>query len=106
MKFYETVFEVTLERNALGPLEMAWFPMAPDSYGSAGSLVKHDAYKPSTDGVLVYFTAKSGDVATELARVEAAGGKVLQGKKEIGEHGFIGLMLDTEGNRIGIHSRK
>jgi predicted enzyme related to lactoylglutathione lyase len=73
-----------------------------------GSLVDNqEFYKPSTDGVLVYFTAHSGDLANELAKVETAGGKVLQQKTLITEDvGYMGLFIDSEGNRIAMHSRK
>lgn len=76
--------------------------------GAGGCLIHHpDYYVPSKDGVVIYFTAWSGDAAIELSRVEAAGGKVLQEKKMISpEHGFMGLILDTEGNRIAVHSRR
>ena len=107
MKFYETVFEFELSRNQMGPLAMAWFPWVDKGTGSGGSLVCYPGqYTPSGDGTLVYFTAWSGDVAVELARVEAAGGNVLMEKKEISpEHGYMALFLDTEGNRIALHSR-
>ena len=105
--FYEQVLDLKLDRNQMGPLDMAWFPYVPEGYGSGGSLVLHpDYYKPSTDGVLIYLTAHSGDLANELSRVEAAGGKILQGKKQISEeHGFMALIIDSEGNRIALHSR-
>lgn len=107
VRFYEAVLAIKLERHLLGPLEMAWFPTVAGGTGSAGTLVRHEAYyKPSADGVLLYFTAKSGDVANELARVEAAGGKILAPKKLISpEYGHMALILDTEGNRIALHSR-
>jgi len=76
MKFYKTVFDFKLERQNLGELDMAWFPFA-DVPGSPGSLVYHkDFYKPSSDGVLIYFTSQSGDLNNELAKVEKASGKV------------------------------
>jgi predicted enzyme related to lactoylglutathione lyase len=63
-------------------------------------------YKPSTEGTLVYFTAHSGDLSNELGRVEEAGGKVIQDKTLISEDvGYMALFLDTEGNRIALHSR-
>ncbi len=106
MKFYETVLGVTLSRNQVGEIDMAWFPMV-EGKGAAGSLVAHpEWYKPSAEGVLVYFTAYSGDLDHELARVEAAGGKVLVPKKSIGEYGNMAVVLDTEGNRIALHSTK
>jgi len=107
IKFYEKVFEFNLDRNQMGPLDMAWFPYAPEGLGSGGSLVHFPAaYKPSTDGVLVYLTAHSGDLTNELSRIEKAGGKVLQKKTQISEeHGYMALFTDSEGNRIALHSR-
>jgi hypothetical protein len=107
IKFYETVFAFKLDRNKMGPLDMAWFPWVSEGLGSGGSLVHFPAaYKPSTDGVLVYFTAQSGDLANELSRIEPAGGQVLQGKTQISEeHGYMALFIDSEGNRVALHSR-
>ena len=105
--FYETVFEVGIQVHQIGELEMGWFPMADGKKGAAGSLVKHpDFYHPSsTAGVVIYFSCK--DVAVSLERVSRAGGTVLQPKKAVGEgYGYMGLFLDTEGNRIALHSQK
>lgn len=106
--FYEAVFGFELSRHQLGPLDMAWFPWVDNSIGSGASLVYHqDFYKPSSDGIVVYFTAFSGDLDNELGRVEAAGGKVIMQKKQISpEHGYMGVFIDTEGNRIALHSRE
>ncbi|MHC1774117.1 MAG: VOC family protein [Lentimicrobium sp.] len=108
MKFYETVLDLKLERNQLDGFDMAWFPWEEKGLGCPGSLVCNPGfYKPSADGTLVYFTPRSGDLAIELSRVEGAGGKVLMPKKLIAEEiGYMGLFLDTEGNRVAIHSRK
>lgn len=107
IKFYENVLDVKLDRNQMGPLDMAWFPMTDESYGSTGSLVCHpEFYKPSADGVVIYFTAHSGDLNNELSRVEEAGGKVLQQKTKISdEYGFMALIIDSEGNRVALHSQ-
>jgi predicted enzyme related to lactoylglutathione lyase len=92
----------------MGPEDMAWFPWVEKGMGASGSLVHHpEYYKPSADGVIIYFTAFSGDLSIEISRVEAAGGKVLQEKKLITEEiGYMGLFIDSEGNRIALHSRK
>ena len=107
IKFYENVFGFKLDRNQMGPFDMAWFPWVENGFGSGGSLVFYpDAYKPSTEGTLVYFTAHSGDLNNELSKIEAAGGKILQEKTLISEeHGYMALFLDSEGNRIALHSR-
>lgn len=107
IKFYETVLDIKTERNRMGPLDMAWFPWTEKGSGSPGTLVKHpDFYIPSADGVLIYLTAHSGDLTNELGRVEPAGGKVIQDKTKISdEYGFMALILDSEGNRVALHSR-
>jgi predicted enzyme related to lactoylglutathione lyase len=108
VKFYETLFYTRLQRQKMGPLDMAWFPWIETGPGAAGSLVfAPDYYKPSGNGTLVYFTANSGDLSTELSRVEPAGGKVLQGKTLITDDiGYMAIVADTEGNRIALHSRR
>ncbi len=105
--FYEEVFDLKMSRQKMGPLDMAWFPWNEEGTGSPGTLVHFPAaYKPSSDGVLIYLTAHSGDLANELSRVEKAGGKVLQGKTQISdEYGNMALILDSEGNRVALHSR-
>ncbi|MCU0370010.1 MAG: VOC family protein [Bacteroidales bacterium] len=107
IRFYETVFEFKLSRNQMGPLDMAWFPWVEESTGSGGSLVCHpDYYKPSSDGVLIYLTAFSGDIDHELSRVNEAGGKVVQQKTLIAEgYGYMAVFIDSEGNRVALHSR-
>jgi predicted enzyme related to lactoylglutathione lyase len=70
-------------------------------------LVKYeDQYKPnSSEGTLLYFTCR--DVNEELSRVEAAGGKIIMGRTEIGDnHGFMAQILDTEGNLIALHANQ
>ena len=102
--FYETVFGVQLSRHPMGLLEMAWFPMAPGATGAMGTLVYHpEHYSPSNNGVLVYFS--SADLSVELERIPGAGGKILSPKKPVSpEFGFMALFLDSEGNRIALHS--
>ncbi|MEJ8801952.1 VOC family protein [Pontibacter sp. H249] len=107
IKFYEAVFGFKMQYVPMGELEMAWFPSNEEGAGAGGTLIYHkEWYKPSTDGVLVYFSSPSGDLANELPKVEAAGGQVLQEKTLIAEDiGYMGIFLDSEGNRIALHSR-
>lgn len=108
IKFYENVFDISLSRNQMGPLDMAWFPYIDNSVGSGGSLVCHpDFYKPSVDGTLIYLSSPSGNVDIELDRVEANGGKVVFPRKLIAEgFGYMGVFIDSEGNRVAVHSRE
>lgn len=108
--FYNTVFQIEIAVHDLGNIVMGWFPSGEDSEskGASGSLVYNkEFYKPSKEGVLVYFTSQSGDIKDELSRIEDAGGKILQAKTQISEdHGYMALFLDTEGNRVALHSLK
>lgn len=102
--FYETVFQVKIDIHNFGGLLMGWFPFVEGKEGASGTLIKQDTYIPSAEGTLVYFM--SDNVQHELDRVEGAGGKIYQPKTEISpEHGFMGAFIDTEGNRVALHSR-
>lgn len=108
MAFYEKVFDLKLERHSLPNMDMAWFPWVENTPGAGGSLSQAtEFFQPRDNGVLVFFTAFSGDLAVELSRVEAAGGKIVQPKTLITEDiGYMAIFLDSEGNRIAIHSKK
>jgi predicted enzyme related to lactoylglutathione lyase len=102
--FYEAVFGVKLEKLPSEHLEMWAFPMSDGAYGAAGSLVYMPGCKPGGGGTLVYFGCD--DCAAEAEKAKAAGGSVFKEKFSIGDYGFIALVFDTEGNMIGLHSRK
>jgi uncharacterized protein len=107
-KFYETVLQIKMipmqTPGDFGDLEMLSFPWAQGESNISGALCKTSEMKPGVGGTLVYFTCD--DCSTETKRVEAAGGQVLQPKFSIGEHGFVSIVMDTEGNSIGFHSDK
>jgi len=105
-KFYEAVFQFEIHVQDFHGTQMGWFPFAEDKPGCAGSLIKQESYEPSENkGVLIYFSAT--DISTELHRVKEAGGEVLQARTLISEDvGYMGLFLDSEGNRIALHSRE
>jgi len=105
--FYESVFQVKLEHlvsHALPDLEMWSFPAQPDRWGAGGALVRLKGVPSGGNSTLVYFSCD--DCSNEVARVIAAGGQVDRDKFSIGQYGFIALVVDTEGNMIGLHSLK
>lgn len=107
IKFYEQVFECKLEKQDMGDFKMAWFPSDHNQGGAGGSLVFHkDFYQTSSlAGTLIYFSSENCEV--ELNRVKDAGGEVQIPKRMITpEIGFMGVFLDSEGNRIALHSSK
>ena len=103
-KFYETVFEIEIQVVDFNGIVMG-FPNAGEAIGATGSLIQQESYMPSKEGTLVYFASE--DVQNELDRIEAAGGKIYQEKTMISEeHGYMGVFIDTEGNRVALHSTK
>ena len=107
IKFYESVFDYKIVRMQIGVMDMAMFPGDTKEMGSAGALVlSPGCYKPSADGVLIYFTTATGDLTEDLKRVEAAGGTTYLTKTIITEEiGYLAIFIDSEGNKIALHSR-
>ncbi|MEA5442517.1 VOC family protein [Cyanobium gracile] len=101
--FYEAVFEVALESMGDAGMEYFAFPMQNDQVGAGGALAKMEGMAPGGGGTLIYFHCD--DCAVEESRVAGAGGTVLKPKMSIGAYGFMSLVLDTEGNTIGLHSQ-
>jgi uncharacterized protein len=59
--------------------------------------------RPSPNGPLIYLSVEGHlDQAVEAAR--ANGGNVLYEHQQIGPHGFRAVVIDSEGNRIALHS--
>jgi len=59
--------------------------------------------KPSATGTMIYLNA-GGRLDDAIAAVTQQGGKVIQPKHAIGPFGFRAIVLDSEGNRIALHS--
>jgi len=103
--FYETIFNVTLNPLDMDSIKMRMFPID-DMMGVGGAVVDSGGFhKPSTtDGPLIYLNGNP-DVQRILDKVEAAGGKIMVPKTEISpDYGYMAVIIDTEGNRIGLHS--
>ena len=108
-KFYESVLGVELaklESPTPEPdspeLEMQAFPMNMEASGASGALARMAGCPSGGMGTLVYFSCD--DCGVEASLVEAAGGKVCKPKMAICQYGFIALVMDTEGNMVGLHS--
>jgi predicted enzyme related to lactoylglutathione lyase len=84
-------------------VQMRAFPDDYASHGAGGALVKLDHAQPGPGGSMVYFTCD--DCAVEAARAADAGGQVVRPKFSIGDHGFVSVITDTEGNMVGLHSQ-
>jgi predicted enzyme related to lactoylglutathione lyase len=105
-KFYETVFNIQLFPMDLPNIKMLMFQVEDPQTGIGGAIVDSGGFhKPSSsEGVLVYLNANP-DVQLVLDKVEAAGGKLVVPKTQISpEYGHMGVFIDSEGNRIAVHS--
>jgi predicted enzyme related to lactoylglutathione lyase len=105
-KFYETIFGISLIPMDLPNIKMRMFPVEDQMTDIGGAVVDSGGFhKPSaTDGPLIYLNGNP-DVQKVLDKVEAAGGKIVVPKTEISpDYGFMAVLIDTEGNRIGLHS--
>ncbi len=103
--FYETVLDTTLQSmdDPNDPsVQMRAFGDDFTSHGAGGALVKLEFASPGPGGSMVYFACE--DCEVEQGRVEAAGGSIVRPKYAIGEHGFVSIFTDTEGNMVGLHS--
>ncbi len=99
-KFYNQVLGYDMSPFEMFNCQMSMFPC---EEGVGGAIVVQTNCKPSAAGTRVYLEC-GPDLAVALAKVEGAGGKVLQPKSPIGEHGFIAVFQNTEGNTVGLHS--
>ncbi len=100
--FYEAVFGAQLSKLESPGMEMWAFPMQPEGFGASGALVRMPGFPSGANSVLVYFSC--ADCAVEAARAVASGGRIQKEKTSIGQYGHIALVIDTEGNMIGLHS--
>ena len=105
-EFYETIFGISLIPMDLSDIKMRMFPVEDQMADIGGAIVDSGGFhKPSaTDGPLIYLNGNP-DVQKVLDKVEAAGGSIMMPKTEISpEYGFMAVIIDTEGNRIGLHN--
>jgi len=101
-KFYREILGVGFNEMRMGGNDYALIDIR-DRFNT-GCLVKGDGYVPSMQGIVVYLNC-GDDLSAVLAQVTKAGGKVLLPKTFLSrEAGHIAYLLDTEGNKVGLHS--
>jgi len=107
-KFYSTILGNEVKISTFNGATMGFFPMegGMESDGIGGCLMspmEDDA--PSKTGTCI-FLACDGQLDAVIGRVEKAGGKVTVPKMHLGDPGYMAIIEDTEGNRVGLHSWK
>ena len=101
LKFYSAVLGKAVKKEEFPGMSIGLFPHEKDDVG--GCLFTKAEEKPSATGPLLYLNAQ-GRLDQAIAAVEANGGKVVQPKHQIGPHGYRAVILDSEGNRLALHS--
>ena len=101
-EFYQQVLGHSLNEVELFGTKMAFFPT--DGAHVSGAIVQGEDYTPSSQGVLAYLNG-GDNLDHSLSKVEAAGGTVIVPKTQISpEMGYFALFIDTEGNKMALHS--
>ncbi|MBN1150826.1 VOC family protein [candidate division WOR-3 bacterium] len=103
-EFYGRILNGEVIKEDFAGTMMGFLPMEGDGIG--GAISKAEGFEPSDEGTLVYFNCGE-DLAPTLERIESAGGKVVVPKTLISpEIGYFAIFIDTEGNKLALHSKK
>lgn len=103
--FYETVLDVEIQVMPHPVYKYGVIPADMQNGHVGGGLVEGEGFEPSSKGSLVYLNGGE-DLAIPLAKVEKAGGRIVMSKTSIGGNGFMAYFMDTEGNKVALHSMK
>lgn len=105
-QFYTTILNGNVRKGTFGNGDLILFNV-PFATGEAvgGSIVVRDDLKPTTEGGIIYLNA-FGKLSEAVSKVENAGGKVLVPFIDLGKFGFSTIIVDSEGNKIGLLSNE
>ena len=102
VSFYKAVLGLEIEETEMFGTKMGFFPT--DGKNVSGAIVQGEDYKPSADGVVAYLNG-GNDLQNVLDKVEINNGKIIVPKTQISpEMGYFGMFIDTEGNKMAVHS--
>lgn len=102
VSFYKAILGLEINETEVFGTKMGFFPS--DGTNASGAIVQGEDYKPSTDGVIAYLNG-GNDLQNVLDKVGPNNGKVIVPKTHISpEVGYIGMFIDTEGNKMAVHS--
>jgi uncharacterized protein len=102
VSFYRAILSLEIKETEMFGTKMGFFPT--DGTNVSGAIVLGEDYKPSTDGVIAYLNG-GNDLQNVLDKVEYNNGKIIVPKTQISpEMGYFGMFIDTEGNKMALHS--
>lgn len=103
--FYAVLMGAEIQEMPHPSFRYGILPCDMQNGGVGGGIVQGEGFEPSLKGALVYLNG-GDDLSIPLSKVEAAGGKILMPKTSIGQNGFMAHFIDSEGNKVALHSRK
>lgn len=102
INFYQALFDIKIEKMDVEGMQMGILPY--EGQMVTGVIIQADGYKPSVDGVTMYLNAGE-NLQVVLDRVEKNGGQIIVPKTaHADESGYFAIFLDSEGNRMALHS--
>lgn len=102
VSFYIAILDLDIKETEMFGTKMGFFPT--DGNNVSGAIVQGDDYKPSTNGVIAYLNG-GNDLQNVLDKVENNNGKIIVPKTQISpDMGYFGMFIDTEGNKMAVHS--
>jgi len=103
VKFYSTIFDREFQVTHASGSDMAFFSSEPLEV--SGVIISGEGAEPSSKGILLYLNG-GDDLNTPLSKVELAGGTVVLPKTKISDEvGCYAIFIDSEGNRLALHSK-
>ncbi len=104
IKFYNTLMNYELSVMDFSGAKLGAFKYDHAAGGIGGCIIKSDKLSPSSRGTMVYLDTGS-DLQPYLDRVTPAGGEIQVEKTQLGPGlGFYAIIIDSEGNKIGLYS--
>jgi len=104
VNFYQSLLDLQIEVIDMQGVKMGLLPS--ENQAASGVITVGEGYQPSSTGVVIYFNA-GDDLQNLLDKVEQSGGSIVVPKTFIDEeNGYFAHILDSEGNKVGLHSLK
>ena len=99
VKFYAAVLGIKVTKEQYGNVS---FAILHHSNGNGACLVVKPSDVSASTGILVYFGVE-GRIRAAVKEVTNHGGRIVEAIHSIG-HGFCATVIDSEGNRMALHS--
>ncbi|MBO0469466.1 VOC family protein [Enterococcus sp. DIV0242_7C1] len=104
VNFYQSILDIEIEKFEFPEFNMKMGVFPTEGQMVVVTLLQEEGLTPSSNGVTVYLDA-GDDLQVALDKVEKNGGTVIAPKTpHADESGYFALFIDTEGNKLGLHS--